>query len=77
MLALTTERLMPAKKKAGRPKTGTDNASAKVDVEVLSMAKHIALYEKRSLAEYISETLRPIVEKRMQQIAAEMLKPKK
>lgn len=63
-----------AKKKTGRPKSPRRDATAKIDVEVLRQAKHVALYDGVSLAEFLTEAVRPIVERRMRQIASEMLK---
>ena len=66
-----------AKKKMGRPPTGRNDATAKLDADVLRQAKHVAAYRGMTLAEFLTKVVRPAVEKEMQQIAAEMIgKPK-
>jgi hypothetical protein len=63
-----------ARKKIGRPVSGRNDATAKIDATVLSRAKYIASYEGKTLAEWLSETLEPIVTRRMGQINVEISK---
>jgi hypothetical protein len=52
-----------AKKKMGRPVTSDrDDATCKVDRLVLAKARFIAEKRGQSLAEYLTETLRPVVD---------------
>lgn len=60
-------------KKPGRPRSGRNDATAKLDVVILGRAKYIAQYEGKTLVQYLNEVLAPIVERRMQEIAREML----
>lgn len=63
----------PMAKKKGRPPTGRHDATAKIDAEVLRKAKHIAVTDGKTLAEYLTEVLEPIVERRLRQMAGEMV----
>jgi hypothetical protein len=46
---------------AGGPMTKRNDVPVKVDAEVIRIAKIAAAYKDMSLAEYISERLRPLV----------------
>ncbi len=46
---------------AGEPMTKRNDVPVKVDAEVIRIAKIAAAYKDMSLAEYISERLRPLV----------------
>lgn len=60
----TVERTTMAKRKAGRPKTSErDDVVVKVDRALVGMAKMIATARGMSLAGYLSEAARPVVEK--------------
>jgi hypothetical protein len=53
-----------ARKRTGRPKTSTrDDVVARIDRGVIAKARYVAETRKISLAEYLSEILRPIVAK--------------
>jgi hypothetical protein len=46
---------------AGEPMTKRNDVPVKIDAEVVRVAKIAAAYKDMSLAEYISERLRPLV----------------
>lgn len=52
----------PMDKPKGRPKSSTrDDVVARVDREVVRQARYVADMKRISLAEYISEILKPVV----------------
>ena len=55
-------------KKLGRPKSGRDDVSVKLDRAIVGKAKLIATHEGTSVAELLSEILRPHVDKRYAQM---------
>ncbi len=64
---------MAKQRKPGRPATSTrDDVAVKIDRAVVAMARFVADNKKprQSLAEYLSEALRPIVSKEFDQAAA-------
>ena len=50
-----------------RPMTKRNDVPVKVDAEVVRVARIAAAYKDMSLAEYISETLRPLVAQHVEQ----------
>ncbi len=58
-LVTTVEPQTVPKPKPDKPKR--DDISVKVDKEVIRLARTIAAFRDLNLAEYLSETLRPIV----------------
>jgi predicted DNA binding CopG/RHH family protein len=54
-----------------------NDVPVKVDSEVIRVAKIAAAYKGLSLAEYLSETLRPIVARDVEQEHAKVAAPKK
>jgi hypothetical protein len=71
MMAATVGQPM-AKKKATRK-----DAVAKIDAEVLQLAKVVAVFRNQSLAAYLSETLRPIVDRDFEAESARRSQPTK
>lgn len=65
----------PMARPKGRPRTDRVYASVKIDVGVLSMVKVVAGVEKKTSSDWVSDTLEPILRKRMGEIAASMSKP--
>jgi hypothetical protein len=63
-----------AKKRMGRPPTGRNDATAKIDADVLRKAKHVATYEGKTLAEFLTDIVGPAVDRKLQAMAAEMVK---
>jgi hypothetical protein len=64
MQTSTLDNPMAAPKKAGRPATSTrDDVVVKIDRAVKSKAQYVADNRKVTLAEYLSEALRPVVGK--------------
>ena len=57
-----TLRLAPMAKKMGRPPEDRDDATARVDRGVLYKAQMVAKARKIKLAEYLTESLRAIVD---------------
>jgi hypothetical protein len=57
-----------------QPMTRRNDAPVKIDVEVLADARIAAAYKGLSLAEYLSEALRPIVLRDMEEGHAQRLK---
>jgi hypothetical protein len=56
---------------ADRPMTKRNDVPVKIDAEVIRVAKIAAAYRELSLAEYLSERLRPIVAEDVQRSHAE------
>lgn len=54
-----------------------NDVPVKVDAEVIRVAKIAAAYKGKSLAEYLSDTLRPIVSQDVEQEHAKVATPKK
>jgi ribosomal protein L12E/L44/L45/RPP1/RPP2 len=47
---------------AERPMTKRNDTAVKIDAEVIRVAKIVAAFEGKSLAEFLSESLKPIVD---------------
>lgn len=47
----------------GRPVSGRNDKQVKIDAEVARLSSLVAAFRKVSMAEYLSETLRPIVQR--------------
>lgn len=58
-------------------KSKRNDVATKVDQEVVRMARIIAAYEDRDIAEVVSETLRPIFQKRLADLQAEAVRNQK
>jgi hypothetical protein len=56
--------------------TRRNDVGVKIDAEVASMCKIVAEYKKISASEYMSEVLRPVVEKDLEQHSKKFLKEK-
>jgi hypothetical protein len=56
---------------ADRPMTKRNDVPVKIDAEVIKVAKIAAAYRELSLAEYLSERLRPLVAEDVQRSHAE------
>lgn len=69
MTAATLDRTMPKPKRNDVP--------VKMDAEVVRQAKMVAASRDQTLAEYISETLRPIVKRALERILVDFQKPEK
>lgn len=66
------QELPMARKKAGRPVTSDrDDVVIKIDRIVAANLRYVADHQKQSLAEYVSELLRPISEKEVSRIRGE------
>lgn len=69
---------MPDTATVDRPEqmtTKRNDAPAKIDVEVLADCRVAAAYKGMSLAEYLSETLRPIAAKDIEEAHSRRAKP--
>jgi predicted HicB family RNase H-like nuclease len=71
----TASTTMAEKRGRGRPETGRNDVTVRVDAEVIRSAKIVASYESKSLAEYLSDVLRPIVDRDHKKHAARAVKP--
>jgi len=60
---MTTAELCEVAKSKGRPKSGRDDVTAKIDRGLMMKAKIVASAKKITLAEYLSETLQAHVER--------------
>jgi hypothetical protein len=60
---------------AGRPKSDSDNVAVKMNAGVVAEAKMVAASRKISLAEYLSETMRPIVRQDLEHETARRIHP--
>jgi hypothetical protein len=60
-----------------RPMTRRNDAPVKIDVQVLADARIAAAYKGLSLAEYLSEALRPIVLRDMEEGHAQRVRQPK
>jgi hypothetical protein len=59
----------------GCPMAKRNDVPVKIDAEVIRVAKIAAAYKGLSLAEYLSETLRPIVSRDVEQEHAKVIPP--
>ena len=59
------------------PKPKRNDVPVKVDEGVIDIARIVAAYRKQHLAEYLSETLRPIVEKHLAEAQRERARREK
>lgn len=57
--------------------TKRNDVSVKMDSQVVDDAKIVASYKKISLAEYLSELIRPLVAKQMEEEHAKRIRPAK
>jgi hypothetical protein len=48
-----------------RPKSKRNDVPVKIDAEVLRLVRIVSAYEDVSIAELVSETMRPIMERRL------------
>lgn len=55
---------MTGKRKMGRPPSNRDDATAKIDRRVILKAKYVASAEGITLAELLTEILRPVIDRR-------------
>lgn len=62
-LTACLETPMPEKKKMGRPSKGRNDVSVKLDATVASRAKVVAGLMKKTLVEYLTEIVGPIVDR--------------
>lgn len=60
-----------------RPKSKRNDVPAKIDTEVMRMARIISAYEDRDIADLVSETLRPIFTRRLAELQADAVKRSK
>lgn len=60
-----------------RQKSKRNDVPAKIDAEVMRMARIISAYEDRDIADLVSETLRPIFTKRLAELQADAVKQNK
>jgi hypothetical protein len=60
-----------AKRRVGRPRSGRDDISVKFDRRVAARARFVAENRGLTLAEYLSEIVRPIVERDFEQTLKE------
>lgn len=70
-MTLTTT-AMP--RKSGKPKR--NDVPAKIDAEVMRVARIVAAYEEIDIAELVSEILRPVLAKRLESHQAKSQPPK-
>lgn len=67
----TTATAMP------RKPSKRNDLPVKIDAEVVRMARIIAAFRDTTLAEVMSETLRPLLEKQLAQLTADQIKKQK
>ncbi len=60
-----------------QPMVRRNDMAVKIDAEVIAEAKMVAASRGVSLAEYLSEILRPIVHRNLEEETAKRLKPRK
>ena len=61
---------MEPKRRTGRPKTSTrEDLTVKVDRHVIARARFVADTRKLTLAEYLTEALRPVVDRDFEKAA--------
>lgn len=65
----------PMAKKRGRPESGRNDISVRMDADVVKNAKIVASYEGKTLAEYLSDSMAPIVARDMRKHATRVLRP--
>lgn len=63
---------MARKPKVGRPTTGRDDITVKVDRDVARKLKFIASEQRRTIAEIVSEQIKPYAEKMYAQLVKEL-----
>lgn len=68
--------IMPPKK-PGRPKTGTDNGTVKLNVSLIRQARYLASLEGKFLSDFLAEILEPVIAKKMKAVAADIVKKPK
>jgi hypothetical protein len=61
-----------AAKKPGRPMGNRSDTTVKMDADVVAKAKIAAAYKGKSLAEYLTELVRPLVVRDIEQEHARM-----
>jgi hypothetical protein len=61
-------------KKSGRPKTGKDNGTVKLNVSLIRQARYIASLDGEFLSDWLNDALKPIIEKRMRAVGVEITK---
>jgi hypothetical protein len=62
---------------AEQPMVRRNDTAVKMDAEVVRDAKIVAAYKERSLAEYLSELVRPLIARDMEQEHARRMKAAK
>jgi hypothetical protein len=58
-----------------RPKMARNDLAVKMGADVVKMAKHIAIDRGITLAEYLTERIRPLVEQDFEEMAKHLKKP--
>jgi len=62
-------------KKRGRPESGRNDVSVRIDAEVVRLGRIVAQAERISLAEYFSGLIAPQVKRDALKLGAKLLKP--
>lgn len=65
--------MVPVAKKRGRPGRDNKTGSVRIDLGIIDQARVIAAFRRVELSEYLSDLLRPIVQKQFDQTAKDML----
>lgn len=76
MLAVQATEPMAKKKsggsKMGRPTTGRNDVTAKIDADVMKLVKAASSLSGKTVAQYLSEAVRPIAERDVKRLTSHL-----
>jgi hypothetical protein len=66
----------PMAKKKGRPEKGRNDVTVRMDAALVHNAKVVASFDGKSLAEYLSDAIAPVIERDLKRVGGRLMNPR-